>query len=449
MGEILNSVWSVFTTENEMLTKIICAPTVFIEAWLGFLLFTTTLKIIYSKYQKIIYILVIGISLLFVEFVIPAPYNIIINYIIMVLIIRFLFKLSILKTFLCIIIPSISFSLIGNLILKPFLTILNITYQETESISIYRLLYLLVLYTLTYIFTKLLQFNNNRFSYIDNFSKDNKKIILLNLTLALITLSVQFVITFYYINTYSLGFTLLNFISLFAYFFISFYSLNKTMKLQVTAQNLESAENYNVTLGYLYDNVKAFHHDFDNMLFIIGGFIDNNDIDGLRKYYKNLERDSERVNNIALLNPKLINNSGIYNLLMSKYKKAQDNNVEIKLDFFFDFNRLQMPIYEFSRILGILLDNSIEAACESDEKKVNILFRDSPNNQTQIISIENTYSNKDVDTDKIYEKGKTSKNNHTGMGLWEVKQILRRHNNVVLNTTKTNKYFKQTLEIYY
>ena len=134
---------------------------------------------------------------------------------------------------------------------------------------------------------------------------------------------------------------------------------------------------------------------------------------------------------------------------MSKYKKAHDVNVEIKLDFFFDFEKLKMPIYEFSRILGILLDNAIEAAKESNEKQVNILFRDSQRNHTQIITIENSYSNKDVDTSAIFEKGKTSKPKHTGMGLWEVNQILRRNNNVNLITSKNEIFFKQSIEIYY
>ena len=77
------------------------------------------------------------------------------------------------------------------------------------------------------------------------------------------------------------------------------------------------------------------------------------------------------------------------------------------------------------------------------------MFRDSQRNNTQIISIENSYNNKDVDTSSIFEKGNTSKENHTGMGLWEVKQILNRNNNINLTTTKTEKYFKQNLEIYY
>ena len=34
----------------------------------------------------------------------------------------------------------------------------------------------------------------------------------------------------------------------------------------------------------------------------MGGFIQDNDIEGLKKYYKSLENDCNKVNNIALLN---------------------------------------------------------------------------------------------------------------------------------------------------
>ena len=108
-----------------------------------------------------------------------------------------------------------------------------------------------------------------------------------------------------------------------------------------------------------------------------------------------------------------------------------------------------MPIYDFSRMLGILIDNAIEAASETDEKIVKIMFRDSSNNRTQIIKIENSYKNKDVDKNKIFEKGVTGKENHSGMGLWEVKQIIKRNNNINLITEPNEKYFKQCLEIYY
>ena len=77
------------------------------------------------------------------------------------------------------------------------------------------------------------------------------------------------------------------------------------------------------------------------------------------------------------------------------------------------------------------------------------MFRDSTKSNTQIIQIENSYLNKTGDTKKIFDKGITEKENHLGMGLWEVKQILKRNNNINLITEKNDEYFKQLLEIYY
>ena len=108
-----------------------------------------------------------------------------------------------------------------------------------------------------------------------------------------------------------------------------------------------------------------------------------------------------------------------------------------------------MKIYEFTRILGILMDNAIEATSECEEKIVNVSIRKNSRKHMQLLVIENTYKNKDIDTEKIYEKGYSTKSNNTGLGLWEVRQILKKNNNLNLFTSKNNKYFSQQLEIYY
>ena len=118
------------------------------------------------------------------------------------------------------------------------------------------------------------------------------------------------------------------------------------------------------------------------------------------------------------------------------------------MTFLLDLSTLKMKIYEFARVLGILLDNAIEASNECDEKIVNITFRNDLKNNRQLITIENTYSNKDIDTEKIFEKGMSEKENHTGLGLWEVRKILKKNNNTNLFTSKTDKFFCQQLELY-
>lgn len=221
------------------------------------------------------------------------------------------------------------------------------------------------------------------------------------------------------------------------------------MNLVTTTKKLESAEEYNKTLHILHDSVRGFKHDFDNIVTTIGGYINTNDMEGLKNYYSQLEEDCSRVNNLYILNPDNINNPGVYNLLTTKYNEAEEKGIKVTLTVLLDLNDLHMKIYEFARILGILLDNAIDAATECDSKVLNIVFRNEAKNNRNIILIENTYKDKDVDIDQIFNKGVTGKENHTGLGLWEVKQILKKNNNVNLYTTKNEQYFSQQLEIYY
>ena len=447
--DFLNSIWNLLTTENEMLTKIITAPMVIIEIWLGYQLYSILLNLNFSKKKEFFYIFIASSTSLIFRFIVPAPLNIFLNYIFLFIIVKKFLSVSSLKTIILIILPIIIFAIVGTLTLNPYLKILDIT-SETMSITpVYQLVYLCNNYILAFLIIKIIELKNLKFSIIENLSTSNKYIINLNLCFGIITIIIQAILTYYYVSILPIFVTTLNLVLLSAYFLVSFYSLTRTMKLQVATMKLENAESYNKTLSFLYDNVKAFKHDFDNMVFTIGGFISTNDIEGLKTYYNSLEKECQNINNISLLNPTIINNPGIYNLLAIKYQKAKSENVDIHLDFFLDLTQLHMPIYDFSRMLGIFLDNAIEAAATSEEKSIKIVFRDSSKSNVQIIQIENSYTNKSIDTKAIFEKGITEKDNHYGMGLWEVKQILKRNNNVNLITENDDSYFKQCLEIYY
>ena len=115
---------------------------------------------------------------------------------------------------------------------------------------------------------------------------------------------------------------------------------------------------------------------------------------------------------------------------------------------FIDLRELRIKIYEFTRILGILMDNAIEAASECNEKIINVAIRKDFHSERQLLIIENTYLNKQIDTEKIYEKGYSTKEHNTGIGLWEVRTILKKNENLNLFTSKNEKFFSQQLEIY-
>jgi len=447
--EILNNIWVAISTPNENLANVIVSIGIFFEAYIIMTLITSILNIRANIKQKLLYIIIISISSIITMFFIPAPLNLFLNYLVTSLSTILIFKLSILKSVISTIVSSLIFALAGSLILNPYLTLLNISSDDLLVIPIYRFFYLILMYLLVLIFTLIIKNRNFKLNLLENIDIKNKRIIIFNILFGILTLCVQAIITFYYTNILPVIITFLSFISLLAYFGISLFSLTRVMKLTITTQKLESAEEYNNTLRILHDNVRGFKHDFDNIVTTIGGYVNTDDMEGLKKYYTQLEDDCQRVNNLYILNPEIINNNGIYNLLTKKYHEAESKNIKVNITFLLDLSTINMKIYEFARILGILLDNAIEASCECKEKIINITFRNDTKNSTQLISIENTYSNKDVSTDKIFEKGVSSKENHTGLGLWEIRKLTNKYNNVNLITTKTDKFFKQELQIYY
>ena len=447
--ELLNNIWMALSTPNELIMNVITVLTSFIEMFFIFKIFTLLLDIKYTKKQSLIYIISCSILGIISNFVFAFPINTIINYIIMFLLSYFTFKLSVIKSCLSVLLPVIIFALITTLIVNPYLTLFNISSNDLSVIPIYKIIYSIILYLIIGILTFILKNKNYVLNILDDIDGKNKKIIILNLFFGILSIVIQSSIIFYYIDRLPIYITFLSFITLLAYFSISIFSLTRIIKLTQTTRKLESAEEYNKTLRILHDNVRGFKHDFDNIVTTIGGYVKTNDLEGLKKYYKQLEDDCQKVNNLYLLNPEIINNPGVYSLLTNKYNDAISKDIKVNISFLLDLNTLKMKIYEFARILGILLDNAIEASNECEEKIINIIFRDDEKNHRQLIVIENTYKDKDVDTEKIFAKGVSGKENHTGLGLWEVQNILKKNNNLSLFTTKNDKYFSQQLEIYY
>lgn len=448
MTDFLNNLWVAVSTPNPALVKVLFIPLAFIESSLTLYLITSIFSFKAEKKEKILYIVSAALISLISMFFLKSPINLIFNYISSFIIIYLIFKRNIIKTVISGLLPSFIFTIVQSLLFNPYITLLNITFDDFMVIPIYKFPLALLIYFIVFLVTYIFRNNKLHLSQLENLDKKSKSLIIANLVFGLIYIVIEIFITMKYLNILPLTFTFANFAMLLLYFIITLYSISKIIKLKTATTQLESAEEYNKTLHILHDNVRGFKHDFDNIVTTIGGYINTDDMEGLKKYYVQLEQDCERVNNLYILNPDSINNPGIYNLLTSKYHEATEKGIDVNIYFLLDLNDLHMKIYEFARILGILLDNAIEAAEKSKEKLINISFRKDERNNRNLILIENSYANKDVDTEEIFNKGFTEKENHTGIGLWEVRKILSKNNNINLFTSKTDDLFKQQLEIY-
>lgn len=306
--EILNNIGILLSTPNELYTQIFTLPFTFLEIYLMMSLFLTILNINCNKKNKLIYVIAASTSSIISSYTIPNPYNIFFNYLLFFTLILIIFKISPLKAFISVASSVSIFALIGSLILKPYITIFKISTEQLASIAIYKIFYLILMYMVAFIIMTILKMRNLKITLFEDIGRKNQMIIFMNFSFGIITLIIQACTLFYYVNILPIIITFLSFMSLLAYFGISIYSLTSIIKLTLTTKKLESAEEYNKTLHILHDNVRCFKHDFDNIVTTIGGYVRTNDMEGLKGYYLQLEDDCQRVNNLYLLNPEIVNN---------------------------------------------------------------------------------------------------------------------------------------------
>lgn len=373
--EILNNIWVALSTHNEGLLNILSIPLYFVEAFLTMYLFLNVIGINSTRKQRITYIISFPVLGLLTMKLIPDPFNIYINFLVMFTLICIIFKGSILKKCISLFVSIIIFNLVGALILNPFLTMFRITSDELANIPIYRLSYAMILYVIVIIVILIFKAKSLKLNFFEDIDTKSKLIIFINFVLGIIAIIIQSITLYYFVDSLPILITFANFITFLAYFAISIYNVTRVFKLFATNKELESEKSYNQTLRILHDSVRGFKHDFDNTVTTIGGFVRTNDMEGLKKYYLQLEDDCQKVNTLYVLNPEIINNDGIYNLLTTKYHEAEEKDIKVTITVLLDLGNLKMKIYDFARILGILLDNAIEASSESDEKIINITFR--------------------------------------------------------------------------
>lgn len=446
--EIFQTIWTALTTENELLANLIVLPVNLLESIVNTLIFTTVLNINISKKQRLKYILIITSMLYLTSIFIPNPYKFFVNLIVIILSIHFILNVSFPKSILCLLVSTIFSILSESIIIKLSMIYFNLDATKIASIPIGKFTFSLFIQISTFLIYLLLKYSKFQISILETMSKRSKFIFIINFLFAILAITIQFFITGFYLDKLPIYIVIFSNLSLITYFLLSIYSISKTTELELTHLNLEQEKEHNRILKLAQDDIRGFRHDFTNIICTIGGYVHSKDMEGLTNYYNQIQKDVVKVNNLTALNPDIINNPAIYALITSKYDKAANLNISMSVEVFTDLNSLPMKIYEFTRILGILLDNAIEAAQECDEKNVYIHIRKDEKHNRQLLIVENTYKDKTIDTDKIFEKNYSTKPKNTGLGLWEVRQILKRNNNLNLYTTKSERLFKQQLEIY-
>jgi len=98
-------------------------------------------------------------------------------------------------------------------------------------------------------------------------------------------------------------------------------------------------------------------------------------------------------------------------------------------------------MFDLIRILGIAMDNAIEASTELGSKsRIDIMVFKNQSNGIEF-EIKNLVKNENIRINEIQRSGVTSKVDHLGVGLANVKEIISKYSNMSLDLKIENKYF--------
>ena len=241
-------------------------------------------------------------------------------------------------------------------------------------------------------------------------------------------------------------------------FFILFSSItynlvkNTKIKSEVKSENqkLEQHKKYILALEKNNNEIRKFKHDFNNIILGLDGYINNDDFDKekLKKYFNSTimnYNNNIELNDIVIAKLNSIKVNSLKSLITNKVLVAQNNNIDVDINIQSEITDFYTDEMQLSRILGILLDNTIEASLEiTHDKKIeiNIIQID----KTTDIQISNTFNNTGTPIADFNKEGFSTKGTNRGLGLNSAHEIANKLN-MLLNTEIDGNTFIQNLSI--
>lgn len=216
--------------------------------------------------------------------------------------------------------------------------------------------------------------------------------------------------------------------------------IEKQKQLQEYTDYLEKSE----------DDLRAFRHDYKNILNSLKVSAQEGNV---QEVVQKLDKYTETtLNSAALLKYKDVNHihiKSIKSIIISKLTELYNLDIQYNFECRNNIHNLPDHIDELDlvRIIGITFDNAIEESKALIGEKHNIrsaevqimVYSDGPGEFEY--EIRNRIQNKKISTSQIQQRGFTTKKNHKGLGLANIKEIENKYPDMSISYTIQNGWF--------
>lgn len=230
---------------------------------------------------------------------------------------------------------------------------------------------------------------------------------------------------------------------------ILYQSIKKHREFQQMTKEQEQQLNYMNSLEKVNKEMRKFQHDYANILLTMRGYLENEDLEGLKNYFQShiLKAEKETlIKNEVLSNLDNLKIVELKGLLATKLMGADQIGIKMNIEIPEVIEAIDMNIIDLTRIIGILTDNAIEACTKLDDGEVHIAFINTHQNSI-LIGIDNTVDEASINLTDINKENFSTKGDGRGIGLSNVRDLLKSYNNVKMSTQIENGWFMQEIEI--
>lgn len=178
--------------------------------------------------------------------------------------------------------------------------------------------------------------------------------------------------------------------------------------------------------GTMIDLLRAQRHDFLNHLQVIYGLIQIGRMEVIKDY---INQVNQEVRETSRLITSLRRRPEVAGLIMRKMAQAEAEGIRFTLDLKTDLALLEVPPLDFSRIIGNLVDNAINASktVSPEERSIRLeMAEDAGCYEVRVTNYRPLIPESHMKA--IFEKGFTTKRDTgEGLGLFIVKTLVEKH----------------------
>ena len=236
-------------------------------------------------------------------------------------------------------------------------------------------------------------------------------------------------------------------IMLFLFLAVRCFYLEK-IQAEAKQKTLQDLQDYTHNLEMMYHGLRSFKHDYINILLSLSGYIANDDMDGLRQFFETKIFPTKNLIDQGDYKLNQLSNIGVIeikSLLSAKLIYAHESGIDVVIDIPDRVDRFPMDTIDLARILGIFLDNAIEASSAAKQPQIGLHIIQHEAGVS--ITISNRFQDHGAALHQLKQSGFSTKAGHQGIGLSNAQTIISSYDNVLLETTMQCGCFLQYMEL--